>query len=147
MAYELYQEVLPGAAASAVGCTGSATDPTVGKYKFVFISVTADSTLGQIKVNATAGAPCVGVLVDSPVAQGVGCTVVTRGAVKMITGGTFTAGQPIMSDGNGLAVVATQGASDTENYVMGTARETCAYTGNIVTISLVGQGYWSKSAA
>jgi hypothetical protein len=66
--------------------------------------------------------------------------------VKVITGGTFTAGGPVMSDGAGLAVAGAQGSADAENYIMGVAAETCSTSGDIVSIDLIDQGYWSKSA-
>lgn len=85
--------------------------------QFFFVSVSAD---GQVDPTGD-GAHADGVIQNDPAAAGDAANVAIGGVVKVICGGTVTAGGPVASDAAGEAVDATTG-----DIILGTALETGA---------------------
>ncbi|MDD5034847.1 MAG: DUF2190 family protein [Methylococcaceae bacterium] len=80
----------------------------------------AHTTPNQVTTNGTAGGPVVGVLMNEPSAAGDAADVCVRGVAPVIAGsGGLTAGQAVMSDNAGKAVLCTQA-----KFIVGTALET-----------------------
>ena len=97
--------------------------------QFCFVTVNSS---GQVAVNGTSGADCVGVLQNKPDVAGQGATVAVGGISKVVAGGTITPGAEVMSDTSGHAIAATAGNYQLGRYV-GTA--SCA-SGDIISVLL-----------
>lgn len=88
-----------------------ATSSLVSK-QFTFVDV---DTSGGIS-SSTSGGDAIGVVQDKPAAASPGAVCRPGDITKIVAGGTFAAGDKLMSDSAGKAVVATTGG-----YILGKA--------------------------
>lgn len=98
--------------------------------QYAFVDISAD---GQID-KAGDGAFAVGVLQNDPAAAGRAAKVANSGLVKVKCGGTVTAGGPVSSDANGLAVDSASG-----DVILGEATEGGA-ANQVITILFAPRG-------
>lgn len=82
-----------------------------GQFRFV----AKNTTDNQVAVVASAGTAAMGVLLNKPDAAGRDAEVAFAGRVKVVAGGTVTAGDLVQSDGSGDAITASTG-----DFVLGT---------------------------
>lgn len=80
------------------------SDLSTHQYKFVALA-----SDGEIVLNVTAGADCIGILQDKPAAAGRAACVATGGRSKLIMGATIVPGMSVTSNNAGLGVEATSG--------------------------------------
>ncbi len=85
---------------------------TFAAKQFTFVKI--DSS-GQL-ASPSAGGPAIGVIQDKPIAADPGAVCYPGDITKIQCAGSFTAGQYVMTDSGGKAVVATSGS-----YVLGVA--------------------------
>ena len=123
--YEEILKTIPG-----LICDSSLTTSDDGtNYQYHFVKMTANLTVGRVSGTTN---QVFGVLVSKPT-TGHAATVAGAGSVvKVMAGGTITAGQLVSSDASGHAVA---GASN--SYTPGIALEG-ASSGNLVTVLLLG---------
>lgn len=82
-----------------------------GQFRFV----EATTTDNEVDVVGSAGADAIGVLLNKPDAAGRDAEVAFAGRVKVVAGGTVTAGDKVQSDASGEAITASTG-----DFVLGT---------------------------
>ncbi len=87
-----------------------------------------------IALNTVAGGPCIGVLLDKPLASNIGA-VGYSGVVKVVAGAAVTRGLNVQSDTTGRAIVAA--AADVP---LGIALETASGANEIIAVLLKGRG-------
>ncbi len=109
----------------------SITLPAAGDLsakQFRFVNVNSS---GQAAAVASAGGAGIGVLQNKPDAAGKAATVAHAGVVKVVAGGSITAGANVQSDANGEAITAASG-----DVVLGVALAGAA-DGDLVPVLLV----------
>jgi hypothetical protein len=125
MAYENLGKVVPLAVASALA-----------QFTLVNLSRAADgSPVGVVTGN---GGPAIGVIQNSPMAgsasgdpNAVADVMVGPGITKVVAGGAFAAGDPLMATSAGRAVFGTTGS-----HIIGRAWTSAATTGDIASMLL-----------
>lgn len=95
--------------------------------------VKPDVTAGQVVTGAAAADKVIGVSTDVPAAAAERCDVIMLGEAKVIAGAAFAAGDLLISDAAGRAIVAAAVAG-TNVRTIGFAREAASALGDIVEI-------------
>jgi len=110
------------------GLPGSANPNSGNQYRIV--KVTGANTAG---LSTAAGDPSVGVLQNKPQQVGSAATVGIHGVSNIVVGAAFSAGDNLISDGEGRAITSAAPATDV---VVGVALADGVTVGSIVPVLL-----------